>query len=607
MPLLSVREVGFAYGGPPLLDHVSLDIDRGERIGLLGRNGAGKSTLLKLIAGEIHPDDGEVWRSANTVVSRLVQDVPSGQDQTIAEVVAHGMEPQNKSDIVPHWEPWEVEQQVKRVLSQMGLEGTQRFDVLSSGMKRRALLAQALVRRPDILLLDEPTNHLDVDTIEWLEGFLQAFPGSLMFVTHDRTFLQKLATRIVEVDMGRLFDWTCDYPTFLKRKELAIESEEKQNAEFDRKLAVEEVWIRQGIKARRTRNEGRVRALKAMREQRAQRRKRVGNIRLEAAEAERSGQLVSEAKRISFSFGKHSIVQDFSTTIIRGDKIGVIGPNGAGKTTLLKILLGQLEPSSGTVRHGTNLQVVYFDQLREQIDPDQTVEENVAEGQKTLVINGKNRHIYGYLQDFLFSPERARQPARYLSGGERNRLLLARLFKKPSNVLVLDEPTNDLDSESLELLEDLLVNYPGTVLLVSHDRSFLNNVVTSTIAFLGNGDVREFDGGYDDFVRQREEAAGSEVNRPLDLQSQPAGKPEKAGRTATAKKLSNKEQRELEALPEVIAASERRLAELQTMMGQPGFFKQDAAAIAAVTSELEQLQLNMAKNFERWEELESRA
>jgi len=599
MPLLSLRGISFAYGGPPLVENISLEIDANERIGLLGRNGTGKSTLLKLIAGELHPDEGEIWRAAGVVISRLVQDVPEGRQMTVGEVVAEGL-----ADSLEPLEPWQAEQQVERVLERMGLSPEPQFATLSSGRKRRVLLARALVCQPKILLLDEPTNHLDIETIQWLEQFLLGFDGTIVFVTHDRMFLQQLATRIVEIERGRLFDWTCDYPTFLKRQAAALEAEEKQNAEFDRKLAEEEVWIRQGIKARRTRNEGRVRALERMRAERSQRRKRIGNVRMEAVEAERSGQLVIEARNISFDYGETPIVRDLSTTILRGEKIGIIGPNGAGKSTLLKILLGQLEPTSGTVRHGTNLEIVYFDQLREQIDGEKSVEENVGEGQRQLLINGKTRHIMGYLQDFLFSAERARQPARLLSGGERNRLLLARIFKRPSNVLVLDEPTNDLDAETLELLEDLVVNYSGTVLLVSHDRAFLNNVVTSTLAFEGEGVVREYDGGYDDYVRQRPKPSSPAA----EAKREPSPPPKATSSQSTApKKLSFKEQRELEGLPEQIAMLEAEQAELHASMADPSFFKQDGAAIAAATANLQALEARLAELYARWESLESRA
>lgn len=596
MPLVSLRGVSFAFGGAPLIDEVSFEIEQGERIGLLGRNGAGKSTLMKLISGEIAPDHGEVVINPLARVSRLIQEVPLATGvQTVAEIVAGGYE----ADPDPA-HAWETELAVKRVLSRIGLDGSLAFANLSSGMKRRTLLAKALVREPNVLLLDEPTNHLDIDSITWLEGFLKSYDGALLFVTHDRTFLQSLAERILEVDRGNIFDWSCDYQTFLQRKEAQLEAEEKQNALFDKKLAAEEVWIRQGIKARRTRNEGRVRALKALREERSQRRERTGSVKMQADASERSGQLVVEMKHVSFSYANRSIVRDFSITIGRGDKIGVIGPNGAGKSTLIKLILGELKPSSGEIRHGTNLKTLYFDQLREQIDPDQSVLENVGEGQDSLLINGKQRHIYSYLEDFLFAPERARQLAKFLSGGERNRLLLARLFKRSSNLLVLDEPTNDLDAETLELLESLVVDYSGTVLLVSHDRTFLNNVVTSTIFVAGDGEVREYDGGYDDFVRQRPRAMAPAESLPT--RSNKTG-PSQASPTA---KLTFKERRELEEAPKRIERLEEEQAKLHTRMADPQFFKGPAGEIASATKRLAEVGDELSQLYERWLSLSER-
>jgi ATP-binding cassette subfamily F protein uup len=594
MSLLSVREVSFTWGGPNLLDEIDLEIERGERIGLLGRNGCGKSTLLQLLAGEVSPDNGEIKPANGVQISRLLQDIPQGYDGRVAELVAAGyIEPADD---------WQVEQAVKTVLSRMKLGGELSFATLSSGMKRRVLLAQALVGEPDILLLDEPTNHLDIPSMLWLEGFLKSYNGTVVFVTHDRLFLQELATRIVEIDRGRLFDWTCDYPTFLKRKQAALAAEEQQNIEFDKKLAREEVWIRQGIKARRTRNEGRVRALKSMREDRRQRREKVGNVNLQAAEAEKSGRLVIEVKNVSFGYENVAIVDDFSTIITREDKVGIIGPNGAGKTTLLKLLLGELEPDTGTIRHGTRLDIIYFDQLREQIDEEKSVIENVGEGQEMLTINGREKHIYGYLQDFLFTPERARRPARFLSGGERNRLLLAQLFKRPSNLIVLDEPTNDLDAETLELLEELVTNYNGTVLLVSHDRAFLNNVVTGTFVLDGDGQVKEYAGGYDDYIRQRDASATLEVEQTAKQKETRPGK----SRNEKPAGLNFKQRRELESLPEQIAALEAEQSTQHTAMAEPSFFKQDGAEIAKATARLETVEQELAVLYERWEELESR-
>ncbi|MEX0716412.1 MAG: ATP-binding cassette domain-containing protein [Planctomycetaceae bacterium] len=631
MPLVSLSRVSFTWSGPPLLDAVDLRIEPGERIGLLGRNGSGKSTLMKLIAGEIAPDDGELARANGLRVARLVQEVPASYagTGTVADVVAEGAAahlPSTSDDdggdpADVHSDEWRVRHAVERVLSRMKLDGDAAFATLSSGMKRRVLLAQALAGEPDILLLDEPTNHLDIDSIAWLERFLKGYDGTLVFVTHDRVFLQALATRIVEIDRGRLFDWTCDYATFLARKEAALDAEEKRNALFDKKLAQEEVWIRQGVKARRTRNEGRVRALQKMREEHGQRRKRVGNVHMRAEQAERSGHLVVEAEGVGFAYGgsdelrvtsdelrgtsgsrgsEQMVIRDFSTLISRGDKVGIIGPNGAGKSTLLKLLLGRLQPTAGTIRLGTRLKINYFDQLREQIDEEKTVVENVGEGQETLLIDGKPRHVLGYLQEFLFTPERARRPARSLSGGERNRMLLARIFKRPSNVLVLDEPTNDLDAETLELLEELVAEYPGTLLLVSHDRAFLNNVVTSTLVLEGDGSVKEYAGGYDDYLRQRGGAEPGEKDSPP---QKTVAKPQASAKPV---KLTFKERRELDALPERIAELEKRQTESHATMSAPSFYKQDGAKIAEETSRLQKIERDLAAAYARWEELEAR-
>ena len=589
MSLISLRGVSFTWSGPALLENIDLQIGRGERIGLLGRNGAGKSSLMKLLMGEVQPDNGEMKRVDGLRVGRLIQEVPEGDEQTVFQIVAQGFGPKGIDD-----HNWEAQQAVERQIQRMNLDPQARFASLSSGMKRRALLAQALVLEPDILLLDEPTNHLDIDSISWLEGFLQQYAGTLVFVTHDRVFLQSLATRILEIDRGKLFDWTCDYQTFLIRKEAALQAEEKQNALFDKKLAEEEVWIRQGIKARRTRNEGRVRALKKMREERSQRRERLGAVSMQATDAERSGRLVVQIKNVSFDYDGQQVIGDFSTLISRGDKIGIIGRNGAGKSTLLKLILGELQPSSGTIRHGTNLEVIYFDQLREQIDETKTVAENVGEGQETLTINGKKQHIMGYLQDFLFSPDRARRPARYLSGGERNRLMLARILKRPSNVMVLDEPTNDLDQETLELLEELVANYQGTVLLVSHDRAFLNNVVTSTLVFEGDGRIKEYDGGYDDYIRQRDAQA------PMAASTKAAQAEPKKER---ARKLSYKERQELVGLPQKLESLEAEQSQLHESMADPAFFRQPADKISAATARLDVIEQELATGYARWEEL----
>jgi ABC transport system ATP-binding/permease protein len=482
------------------------------------------------------------------------------------------------------------------------LGGDLEVSTLSAGMKRRVLLARSLVGEPDVLLLDEPTNHLDIDAISWLEDFLLRWKGTLLFVTHDRAFLRRLATRILEIDRGRLFDWSCDYDTFLVRKEAALAAEEKQNAQFDKKLAQEEAWLRQGIKARRTRNEGRVRALKEMREARSKRREKTGTAKLEIQSAQRSGALVANADEISFAYDEQEIVRDFSTTIMRGDKIGLIGPNGVGKSTLLRLLLGQLAPQSGTVRLGTNLEVAYFDQLREQLDVDATVQDNLGAGGETLTIGGRSRHILGYLQDFLFSPERSRTAVRFLSGGERNRLLLARLFSKPANVIVLDEPTNDLDAETLELLEERLVEFEGTILLVSHDREFINNVVTSTIVFEADG-VREYVGGYDDWVRQRPQAevASSLGRQAVATEKLPTSLNEG---TPGSRRLAYHEKRELESLPAKIEAIDAELAELHRVVAEPEFYKQPSIEIARTSAQLKELERQLTDAYRRWEELE---
>jgi ATP-binding cassette subfamily F protein uup len=591
MALLSLRDVSLAFGGPRLLDGVDLQIERGERVCLLGRNGEGKSTLLRLIRGEIPPDEGEVISQQGLRIGHLPQDVPKERAGTVADEVAGAIGAGGAS--APDY-------RVDSVISRMGLDARARFEDLSSGMKRRVLLAKALVNEPDILLLDEPTNHLDIDSIRWLEEFLLRYGGTLIFVTHDRVFLSRLATRVVELDRGRIYDWACDYPTFLKRKEEVLAAEERQDALFDKKLAQEEVWIRKGIEARRTRNEGRVRALKAMREARGRRRERQGAARMQLQEAERSGALVIEGKGIGFGYGDRPVVRDLSTTIMRGDKVGIIGANGSGKTTLLRLLLGELAPREGTVRYGTNLEVAYFDQLKGTLDEQKTVQQNVSD-YDTIPINGQPRHVLGYLQDFLFPPDRSRSLVKFLSGGERSRLLLAKLFTRPSNVLVLDEPTNDLDVETLELLEGLLVEYQGTVLLVSHDRAFLNDVVTSTLAIEDDGRVKEYDGGYDDYLRQRQ-AESPPDPKPAPATAKAAGPPPDRPR-----KLSYKEQRELEALPGRIDVLEAALQELHEAMADPAFYRKEGAEIAEVRARLEALERELSLAYERWEALEALA
>lgn len=603
MRLVTLSKLAFTYRHPLLLDEIDLAVDSGERIGLLGRNGAGKSTLMKIIAGEVQPDHGTVRYEPKLRIARLTQDVPTDFEHSIGEVVASGLRDETT-------EPWKREAALHQTLTRMELDGSQAFAGLSAGMKRRVMLAKAIVDKPDLLLLDEPTNHLDIESILWLEGFLKTFSGSLLFVTHDRFFLQALATRILEIDRGRLFDWECDYNTFLKRKEEALAAQEKQEALFDKRLAAEEVWIRQGIKARRTRNEGRVRALESMRRTRAERRSKVGTARMATVESERSGELVLEAEDVSFSYGDRTVIQAFSTLIMRGDKIGIVGPNGAGKSTLLKLLLGELQPDAGKIRRGTKVELLYFDQLREQIDGEKTVAFNVADGEEKLVIGGKSKHIYSYLQDFLFTPERSRDLAKFLSGGERNRLLLARLFRHSSNLLVMDEPTNDLDAETLELLEELVTEYAGTLLLVSHDRAFLNNVATSILAVDGRGNVKEYGGGYDDYQRAKDAEARSKNNESVVKSKSNAAAHSNASNvspTTPPAKLSFKEKKELDDIPNKIARKESQLAELHAKMALPDYFKQSPEALADNNRLEQSLSQELDQLLERWEELAARA
>ena len=600
MALVTVKDLRIGFRGPPLLDGVSCQIEPGQRIGLLGRNGAGKSTFMQILAGKLLPDNGQVLLADAARAMLLPQDVPQNLTGTVLDVIAQGLTTGDE-----HHEPaWQAEQRLKRIVTDMGLPPDALCQTLSSGMKRRVLIAQTIVSAPDLLLLDEPTNHLDLAAIEWLETFLARWSTTLLFVTHDRMFLRKLATRILEIDRGRLFDWACDYETFLVRKEADLAAEEKQNALFDKKLAEEEVWIRTGIKARRTRNEGRVRALEKLRLVRSDRRENTGKVQLAIQEAERSGTLVAQVNDVSFAYDERPIVSGFSTNIMRGDKVGIMGPNGAGKTTLLRILLGQLQPQSGAVRLGTNLQVAYFDQLRQQLNDEASVQDNVADGYDTVRVGNGSRHVIGYLRDFLFSPERARLPVKFLSGGERNRLLLAKLFTKPANVIVLDEPTNDLDSETLELLEDRLVNFAGTVLLVSHDRAFLNNVVTSTIVFENQG-VREYFGGYDDWVRQRKPASARRANdsSPARAAARSTALPPADGK----RKLTFKERKELESLPTAIEQFETQIADLHQGMAAPQFYQQPGALIAAEQARLNLLEEQLAAAYHRWEELEKLA
>ena len=605
MPLVTLRNLSLRFRGPPLLDDVTCHLEAGQRIGLLGRNGAGKTSLMRILAGGIQPDAGEVIVAPGATVALLQQDVPQGVAGTVGEIVAAGLPATAAADAT-----WQHDQSVAQILTRTGLDGTAAFGSLSAGMKRRVLLARAVVGQPDLLLLDEPTNHLDIEAVEWLEEFLGRWRGTLMFVTHDRTFLRRMAGRILEIDRGRIFDWSCDYDTFLVRKEEALAAEEKQNALFDKKLAQEEVWIRTGIKARRTRNEGRVRALEAMRRDRSRRRDAIGRVKLDIQEAERSGALVAALEEVSFLRDERPIIRDLTTTVMRGDRIGIIGPNGSGKTTLLRLMLGELQPSTGRIRLGTNLRIAFFDQLRDQLDDEKTVADNVADGYETVQIAGRPRHVIGYLEDFLFTPDRTRTPVKFLSGGERNRVLLARLFAKPANLIVLDEPTNDLDAETLEMLEERLADFAGTVLVVSHDRTFLDNVVTSTLVFestVGGGPcVKDYVGGYSDWLRQRPEQPPS---GPASSSSRPrsaAAEPQRSAQSATGKKKrSFKEQRELDGLPALIDALETERAALHAEMAGPEYFRQSGEMLARDQSRLRDIEARLAASFARWEALEA--
>jgi ABC transport system ATP-binding/permease protein len=624
MPLVSLRDVSIAFGGPPVLDGADLGIDRGERVCLLGRNGAGKSTLMSLLDRTLLPDRGEVVWQTGIAVARLEQEVPDDLDGTTFDVVSAGLG--NTGGLLARYHAashrvaveqtdaalreldrlhrdldvagaWELQTRVDTVLQHLGLDADAPFALASGGRKRQALLARALVREPDVLLLDEPTNHLDVDAIEWMEEFLVARGITLLFVTHDRAFLRRVATRIVELDRGRLVDWGRDYDRYVERKAASLDAEAKQWAEFDRTLAKEEVWIRTGIQARRTRNEGRVRALEALRVERGARRERIGNVKLQAQEAERSGRLVVEARDVGFWRGNRPIVRDFTTTIMRGDRVGLIGPNGSGKTTLLRLLLGELAPDTGTIRMGTGLEIAYFDQLREQLDPERSVFDSVADGAEFVQVGDARRHVHGYLEDFLFRPERARTPVGALSGGERNRLLLARLFTRKFNLLVMDEPTNDLDLETLDLLEALLVEFSGTLLLVSHDRDFLDNTVTSTLVFEGGGRIGEYVGGYSDWVRQR-----APVVAPALAPKRQSAPPPKPPRPAKPRRLTMKERAELESLPDEIDARERERETTYLSLADPAV-QRDAVAVSNARARLAMLEERIAALTARWEEL----
>lgn len=622
MSILSINNISLAFGGPPILDMISLEIQKGQRICFLGRNGAGKSTLMKVIAGETPPDSGAIVTTPGLRIAYLPQDVPDGLCGTVNDIVMSGAgalgeklvrwnalahvhsetdEFHNLQHEIDMGNGWQIQTDAKRALTQVQLDGDLDFNTLSGGMRRRVMLARALVNDPEVLLLDEPTNHLDIQSITWLENFVLGSKLTVVFVTHDRKLLKRLASRIIEIDRGKLYDWSCDYETFLIRKKSVLDAEAREWERFDKKLAQEEVWIRKGVQARRTRNEGRVRALEKMRDDRRKRRGRSGSVSMAISETQRSGDRVLEVRDVSFSYENRSVINNLNINVIRGDKIGIMGPNGCGKSTLLKLLLGKIEPQQGTVIFGTNLIPVYFDQLREVLDPEKTVWENVAPGGgDTVFVNGIPKHVVTYLQDFLFTAERVKSPVKQLSGGEKNRLVLARMFTQPSNVLVLDEPTNDLDTDTLELLEELLSEYKGTVLAVSHDREFLNNLVTSTLVFDQDGSVKEYVGGYDDWERQRDERIAQEKNA-LPAQPQKNNRPKNQG----ARKLSYKEKTTLENLPKKIEDLERELHELNMQLAdpalfqKPGFVTETKKRLATIESELEE-------SFRLWEELEGK-
>ena len=597
MAILSLQNISLAFGGPLILDNVSLQIEPNERICLVGRNGAGKSTLINLINNEIQPDSGDIFRKPGLALGTLSQEVPPQIQGKIIDVVSSGLKDIFSKD---SQDAWGIQAQIKKVITRLKLAPDAEFKTLSAGMKRRVLLAKTIAEGPDLLLLDEPTNHMDIPSIELMENFLLQYPKALLFVSHDRVFLEKLATRIIEIDRGRLTSWACDYRTYLERKSALIESEEEHNRQFEKKISKEEIWIRKGIKARRTRDEGRVRALMKMREEKQARREQTGRVRMQAQEADRSGKLVLEAKNVTYHYDDRPIFKAFSTTILRGDKVGIMGPNGCGKTTLIQVLLKKLEPSEGQIRLGARVECAYFDQTREQLDPEKTVIENVTEGGDFLIINGKSRHAVGYLKEFLFTPDQMRSPVKTLSGGEKNRLLLARLFMRPSNFLVLDEPTNDLDAETLELLEELLLNYQGNVLLVSHDRAFLNNLVTSILVFEGNGQIAEYIGGYDDWLKQRKKDETKTPANPVKHGSKkPKRKPE------APRKLTFRENRELEGIPPQIESLELEHGKIFKDLSDPAFYKRESAEIASAKERLESLETELEKAYQRWEALES--
>ena len=627
MALIRFDEVTLAFGDLVILREGDLAIEPGERVCLIGRNGAGKSTTLKLIAGQLDCDQGEIVRASNLVVSQLAQTLPEAMDQPVRDIVRSGLadiekllhtyEVQSKLDLdkqglrdleqlhakIDAHDGWHIDQRVDETITDLEIPADKRMNELSGGWRRRVALARALVQKPDLLLLDEPTNHLDIATIKWLEDRVYSYPGSVLFITHDRAFLQRLATRIIEIDRGKLTSWPGDYRNFLRRKEKAIEDEQVAEHKFDKKLAQEEAWVRQGIKARRTRNEGRVRALEKMREEFAERIKPDARARIYIDEAEQSGRKVIRAKNVSYSYGDEPVIEGFSIKINRGDRIGLIGNNGVGKTTLLRLLLGDLEPQTGTIKHGTNLQIGYFDQLRQALDLEKSVAYNVGEGRTYIKLNGKDRHVVGYLKGFLFSPKRSMMPVKALSGGERNRVILAKLLTRPANFLVLDEPTNDLDIETLEVLEQKLVDFTGTLIVVSHDREFLDNVVTSTIVFEKDGKIEQYVGGYSDWVRRGHDLA--ENDDPFGMAAERRRK-DLAERRKQQKptKLSYKDQRELNALPGEIEAIEATIAELQKTVADPDFYAQDKGIVQQKLRELSETEALLERRVDRWSELE---
>ncbi len=629
MPLVTLDRVSVAYGHLPLLDGASLQVEAGERVCVIGRNGTGKSTLLRILAADEGAQSGVVWRQPALRIGRLAQDAPLQDSRPVFDVVAEGLGDLGELVAAYHRaaidvaergtdasierlgqlqheleerDGWRLEQRVELVLARLDLPADSRVETLSGGWRRRVLLARALAGQPDLLLLDEPTNHLDIESIAWLEDFVADYPGAVVFVTHDRAFLQRVATRIVELDRGRLTSWAGDYATFLRKKEEWLANEAARHERFDKRLAEEEAWLRQGIKARRTRNEGRVRALMAMRQERAARRAQAGTVRLEVDAADRSGQLVFAADHVTKAYGGEPVVRDFSARIMRGDRVGLIGPNGAGKTTLLRLLMGEIAPDAGQVRQGTNVQIAYFDQQREQLDPERSVVDTIGDGRESVTVAGREQHVHGYLRDFLFPPERAQSPVKALSGGERNRLLLARLFTRPANVLILDEPTNDLDIETLELLEARLIDWPGTLLLVSHDRTFIDNIVTSTFVFEGGGQLKEYVGGYEDWVRQRRE----HVAPPEPKAREAAPRPRADNEAPTRTKPTYREQQELKELPARIEMLEEEQDALSARVAAPEFYKEDAGAISQTLGRLDAIHQELVEAYRRWDELDSK-